>query len=151
MIMIRNVWSLTYYYSINNDYSSDNDSFEYGIHVVDKHLSSSRYGACGSALQSALLPSDAEQMLRVRLSMSHSRESMPVPSVFLQSLREEASLMPQYVFDELCIQYPNLMQLQRLMSQDWMRSWDRWIHVQDMLDMYDKEDMRKWLCQHAVI
>ena len=32
-----------------------------------------------------------------------------------------------------------------------MRSWDRWIHVQDMFDMYDKDDMRKCLSQHAVL
>ena len=83
--------------------------------------------------------------------MSHLRERMSVPSAFLQSLREEASVVPQYIVGELCNQYPNIMQLQRLLSQDWMRSWDRWIHIQDMLDMYDKDDMRKWLCQHAVL
>ena len=59
--------------------------------------------------------------------------------------------MPQYMFDELCSPYPNIMQLQRLLSQDWMRVWDRWIHIQDMADMYDKDDLRKWLCQHAVM
>ena len=32
-----------------------------------------------------------------------------------------------------------------------MRPWERWVHIQDMLDMYHKDDMRKWLCQHAVV
>ena len=39
-----------------HDYSSDNDSFEDTIPVDDKHLSSSKYGARGSARQSVLLP-----------------------------------------------------------------------------------------------
>ena len=61
-------------------------------------------------------------MLRARLSMSHSRESMPALSIFLQSLREEASFMHPYIFDAVCIQYPNLMQLQPLLSQDWLQT-----------------------------
>ena len=56
-----------------HDSSSDKDSSEDTVPIPDKHLSSSEYGARGSVLQSALLPSDAEWMLRVRLPMSHSR------------------------------------------------------------------------------
>ena len=67
-----------------HDYFSDNDCFEDIILVADKHLSSSKYGARGSARQSTLLPSDAEQMLRVRLPMSHSSVSLPAPSIVLQ-------------------------------------------------------------------
>ena len=84
--------------------------------------------------------------------MPPSRESTLTHSVFLTSLREEANFMPQCVFEELCKQYPNIMQLQRILSQDWMRSWDRWMHIQDMLALYDKEHcMQKWLCEYAVI
>ena len=120
--------------------------------VVDQHFSSSKYGARGSTEQSLLLPSDAEQMLRVCLSMPQSREHTLTRSVFLTSLREQADVMPQCVFDDLCKQYPNIMQSQRILSQYWMRSWDRWIHIQDMLALYDKEHcMPKWLCEHAVI
>ena len=68
---------------------------------------------------------------------------MPIPIVFLQGLREEASFMPQSFFEEVCKQYPNMMQLQRLLSQDWMCYWDRWINIQDMLDMCDTDDRRK--------
>ena len=87
----------------------DNDHFKDTVPVADQYLSSSKYGARGSTEQSLLLPSDAEQMLRLRLSMPQSRESMLTRSVFLTSLREEANVMPQCVFDELCKQYPSIM------------------------------------------
>ena len=66
-------------------------------------------------------------------------------SVFLTSLREEPDFMPQCAVDELCVQYPNIKQLQRILGQDWIRSSDRWIHVQDMFAFYDKKPcMQKW-------
>ena len=84
--------------------------------------------------------------------MPQLRENTLTRSIFLASLREEADFMPQCVFDELGMQYPNIKQLQRILSQIWIRSWDRWIHIQDMLALYDKErNMQKWLCEHAVI
>ena len=43
--------------------SDESDSFQDTVLVADERLSSSTYGACGSVDKSALLPSDAEQML----------------------------------------------------------------------------------------
>ena len=54
-----------------HDISDESDSFEDTVPVADQHLSHSKYGARGTPVQSALLPSDAEQMLRVRFSMPH--------------------------------------------------------------------------------
>ena len=53
----------------NHDSCRDSDDFKDTVPVADEHLSSSKFGARGSIEQSLLLPSDAEQMLRVRLSM----------------------------------------------------------------------------------
>ena len=55
----------------------DSDSFEDTVPVADQTSSSSKYGAHGGVEQSALLPSDAAQMLRVRMSMPHTRQSLP--------------------------------------------------------------------------
>ena len=59
--------------------------------------------------------------------------------------------MPHCILDELCLHYPEVKNLQRLLSQDWMLSWDRWINIQDMVDTCDTEEMRKWTSEHAVI
>ena len=98
----------------SRDVSVDINNFKGTAPVADEHLSFSKYGARGSIDKSLLLPSDAEQMLRVRLSMPQSRENELTRSRFLTSLREEADVMPQCVFDELCKQYPNIMQLLRI-------------------------------------
>ena len=53
----------------NQDLFVDTNDVKDTMPVADEHLSSSKYGARGSIDQSLLLPSDAEQMLRVRLSL----------------------------------------------------------------------------------
>ena len=81
-----------------HDMSDESDYCEDIVPVADQRLSSSKYGSRGSVQQSALLPSDAEQMLRVRMSMPHARQSMPVSNLFTQSLREETNVMPLLYF-----------------------------------------------------
>ena len=51
------------------DSVAEADDFQDTVPVADEHLSSSKFGALGSIEQSLLLPSDAEQMFRVRLSI----------------------------------------------------------------------------------
>ena len=53
----------------NHDSCSDSEDFQDTVPIAGPRLSSSRYGVRGSITMSSLLPSDAEQMLRVRLSM----------------------------------------------------------------------------------
>ena len=54
------------------DMSDEIDYVQDTVPVADERLSSSAYGARGSEDKSALLQSDAEQMLRVRKSMAHT-------------------------------------------------------------------------------
>ena len=71
--------------------------------------------------------------------------------MFQDTAREEASFVPHCIFDELCIHYPDVQQLQRILSQDWIRLWDRWRTKQESLDKCQTEEIRKWTSQHVVI
>ena len=51
--------------------------------------------------------------------------------------------MPSCVFDELCTQYQDLKQQQRLLRQDWLQSWKKWLQVQDMITLYDHNQEMK--------
>ena len=61
-----------------DDMSDESDYFQDTVFVADQRLSSRKYGARGNIQKSALLPSDAEQMLRVRVSMSHAGPNLSV-------------------------------------------------------------------------
>ena len=63
----------------NHDGCSDSDDFQDTVPVADPRLSFSRYGARGSIAKSLLLPSDAEQMLRVRLSIPQPTDNTRTP------------------------------------------------------------------------
>ena len=67
----------------NHEVCSDSDDFQDTVPVADPRLSSSRYGARGSIAMSLLLPSDAEQMLRVRLPISQSVDITHTLSFFV--------------------------------------------------------------------
>ena len=58
-------------------------------------------------------------------------------------LCEEASLMSQCVFEELSIDFPDVQHLQLLLSQDWIRSWERWRSIQESLDKCSSKEMRQ--------
>ena len=47
--------------------------------------------------------------------------------------------------------YPDVQQLQRLLSQDSIRSWEMWHRIQQSLDTCKSKEMRQWTSQHAVI
>ena len=59
--------------------------------------------------------------------------------------------MPHCIFDEICIHYPDVQQLQRILSRDWIRPWDRCRTIQKSLDKCQTEGIRKWTSQHVVI
>ena len=70
----------------------------------------------------------------------------------LTGFREEASFMPSCMFDKLCTQHTNVKQLQIHVSQNWLQSWHRWLHVQDMLTLYDdNQKMKKHQCKDIVV
>ena len=58
--------------------------------------------------------------------------------------------MPPYVFDELYMQYLDIMQLQRILSQDWMRYWDRLVHIQDMLSLCEHKHSMQSVCVNTL-
>ena len=62
--------------------------------VADTRVSISKFGARGSIAVSSLLPSDAEQMLRVHLSLRQPLDHTNTPLIYLSSLRGEAAFMP---------------------------------------------------------
>ena len=134
-----------------DDMSDESDSFQDAVPIPDHSLASSKFGVRGSAQKSPLLPSDAEQMLRVHKSVAHAGFRVCVSKLATQSLCEEASLIPQCVFDELSINYPDVQQLQRVLSQDWIRCWERWRSIQESLDKCSSKEMRQWTSQHVVI
>ena len=135
----------------NHDSCNGSDDFQDAVPIAEPRLSSSRYGVRGSIATSSLLPSDAEQMLRVCLSMPEPIDITHTESFCLSSLREEATFMPSCVFDELCMQYTDLMQLHRMLSQDWLQSWTRWLQIQVMITLYDhNQDMKKQLCKDVI-
>ena len=128
----------------NHEDCSDSDDFEDTVPVVDPRLSFSRYGARGSIAKSLLLPSDAEQMLRALLSIHQQQTDITGTLFCQQSLREEATFIPSCAFEELCTQYQDVKQLQRVLSQDWLQSWNRWLQIQDMISLYDRnQEMKK--------
>ena len=55
------------------------------------------------------------------------------------------------MFYELCIQYTDVQQLQRILSLVWIRLWDRWSSIKESLDKCQTEEIRKWTSQHVVI
>ena len=55
-----------------HDLFADVDDFQDTAPVADEYFSSSTFAARGNIAQSLLLPSDADQMLGVRMSMSRS-------------------------------------------------------------------------------
>ena len=55
-----------------------------------------------------------------------------------------------YISDELFIPHPTAKQLQRILSQDWIRSWDRWRSIKEALDKCQTEETRRWTSQHVV-
>ena len=109
-----------------DDMSDGSDSFQDTVPIPDHSLISSQCGVRGSVQKSSLLPSDAEQLLRVRKSMAHAGHRVCVSNFAMRSLCEEASFMPPCIFDELLMNYPDVHQLQRLLSPYWIRSWERW-------------------------
>ena len=106
-----------------DDMSDGSGCFQDIVSLPDHALASSTFGARGSVQKSSLLPSDAEQMLRVRKSMAHAGHRACVSSFTMRSLCEEACFSCQCIFDELSMNYPDVQQLQRLLSQYWIRSW----------------------------
>ena len=96
------------------DCFADVDNFQDAVPVAYEYVSSSTFGARGSIAQSVLLPSDADQMLRVRTSMSRSHQDIHTYSNFFAYLRDEAYCMPHCVLNELCTQYPNITQVLRI-------------------------------------
>ena len=105
-----------------DDMSDGSDSVQETVPLPDHALASSTFGVRGSVQKSSLLPSDAEQMFRVRKSMAHAGDRECVTSVAMRSLCEEASFMSRSIFDELSMNYPDAQHLQRLSSQYWNRS-----------------------------
>ena len=85
------------------------------------------------------------------MSMAHARLTLLVSSLATQSLLGEANVMPPCEFDELCIHYADVKQLQRNFRQDLMRSWDRWANREQSLDKCETEEIRKWTSRHVVI
>ena len=118
--------------------------------IPGNYLASSQFGVRGCVQMSSLLPSDAEQMLRVRKSMAHAGHRVCVSFFAARSLCEEASFMSRCFFDELSINDPDIQQLQRLLSQDWICSWGMWRSIQSYLDKCKSTQMRQWTSQHAV-
>ena len=90
-------------------------------------------------------------MLRVRNSMARAGHCVCVSKFAMRSLCEEASFMSPCIFDELSMVYPDVQQLQRLLSQDWICSWERRHSIHESLDKCKSEEMRRWTSQHAVI
>ena len=105
-----------------DDMSDGSDFFQDTAPLPDHALVSSNFGVRGSVQKSSLLPSDAEQMFRVRTSMAHAGDRECVTNVAMRSLCEEASFMSRSIFDELSMNYPDAQHLQRLSSQYWNRS-----------------------------
>ena len=68
----------------NHDGCSNSDDFQDTMPVADPRLSFSRYGARGRIAKSLLLPSDAEQMLRVRLSIPQPTDITRAHSFFYE-------------------------------------------------------------------
>ena len=56
------------------------------------------------------------------MSMAHTGLILSVSKFATESLSEEASVVHHCNFDELCIHDPDVKQLQRILSQDWIRS-----------------------------
>ena len=60
--------------------------------------------------------------------------------------------MPSCVFDEWCTHYTDRMQLQRMLSQDWLQSWTRWLQMEDMITLYDhNQDKKQQSCKDVVV
>ena len=96
---------------------NDDDHFEDAIPVACLCTSSSKWGARGSFDASSLLPSDAEQLLRVRKPMAYKTQSVVLQMLAIESLGHEADMVPKLFVQELCIQYRDVRQLQRVLSQ----------------------------------
>ena len=70
----------------------------------------------------------------------------------MRSLCEEASFLSPCIFDELSMNYPDAQQLQLLLSQYWIRDWEKRRHsIQSSLDTCKSKEMRQWTSQHVVI
>ena len=82
----------------NHSACSDSDDFEDTVPVADTRVSISKFGARGSIAVSSLLPSDAEQLLRVRSSMAQKTQYVFLPFVAIESVRNEADVVPQCMF-----------------------------------------------------
>ena len=80
------------------DMSDERDSFQEAVPVDVERFPASTYGERGNLDKSALLPSDAEQMLRVRKSMAHTGLLLSVSIFATESLSQEASVVPHCFF-----------------------------------------------------
>ena len=78
--------------------SEDCDLFQDTVPVHDVCLPSSKYCARGTLDNSSLLPSDAEQSLRVRKSMAHKTQCVSRANLAIESLHEEADFVPKRIF-----------------------------------------------------
>ena len=65
-------------------------------------------------------------------------------------MRREADLVPP-VFFELCMIFPDAVQLQRILSRNWVREWEGFRSAHKQLELCKTSDMRKWTSQNSVV
>ena len=74
---------------------NEDDISEDTAPVAQLCTSSSKHGARGALDASSLLPTDAEQLLRVRKSMACSTQSVVIQMGAIESLGHEADSVPK--------------------------------------------------------
>ena len=68
-----------------------------------------------------LIASDGEHVLRVRKSVACRQNNDDKQNLAIESLRLDSDFVPEIIFEEQCAQHPDILQLQHLLSQEWVR------------------------------
>ena len=142
----------TYENLLDPTYNWDVDTFEDTVPVEDVSMSVSKCGVRGTLGKTPLLPTDGEQLLKVRRNCgANARDTSSVSRFAFQVLRGECDFIPELVFKALCASYPEVRQLQRLLSQDWVRTWNGWKKVAEELDGGMHEDIQQVIVDDFIV
>ena len=121
-------------------YSDDNDDAKHS------------FGVRGPRRASVLFPNDCKKLLQVSRGVCAVREvSAQELSFMLDALKCEADFVHRDLFDALCVAFPDLQQLHRLLQLGWVKDWKGWAEVKDMLRACDDSAVKRCVIEDFVL